>query len=482
MAKKANYVQRLNVYDSKNNDFFTKDVMHTFCTDRKRKTGVLLVGAAGNNGSTFKACLLANQGQLQWYTKHGVCKANFLGSLSQHGAIAVAKDSKTSKPVYKTFRELIDVIDPCELCVDGWDITDDTLQNAVAKAEVLDFDLQQKLQEKFPKQMQIKPMRGIFYPDFVATNQIERASNAWPGEHACLEHLNTLRKDIRSFKQKNKLEHVVVLWTANTERFMDITKGVHDTAENLMKAICDQNVEISPSLMYAVAAVSEGATFLNGSPQNTLVPGLIDLAKKNNTHLGGNDFKSGQTKFKSAMVDYLVASGFKPKSVVSYNHLGNNDGLNLKEEKQFVSKKISKTKLIDNILAKNPSIKANPDHEVVIKYVPHVKDDKRAWDEYVAEIFMGGEQIMSTYTICPDSLLAVPIMIDLIVFAEWMSRMSIDRKPLPTVLSYLSFFFKSPSTNEDIEENVPNAFVDQRNALSQLAMASVGLEVFNPLF
>jgi myo-inositol-1-phosphate synthase len=56
---------------------------------------------------------------------------------------------------------------------------------------------------------------------------------------------------------------------------------------------------------------------------------VIDLAVERNVIIGGDDFKSGQTKLKSVLVDYLVGAGLKPVSIVSYNHLGNNDGCNL---------------------------------------------------------------------------------------------------------------------------------------------------------
>ena len=92
---------------------------------------------------------------------------------------------------------------------------------------------------------------------------------------------------------------------------------------------------MSPSTMYAVACILEGVPFVNGSPQNTFVPGVIALACERGVPIGGDDFKSGQTKLKSVLVDFLVAAGIKPKSIVSYNHLGNNDGKNLSAPAQF---------------------------------------------------------------------------------------------------------------------------------------------------
>jgi len=125
------------------------------------------------------------------------------------------------------------------------------------------------------------------------------------------------------------------LWTANTERFADIRVGLNTTADELIASIKNNDSEIAPSHIFAVAALLERAHFINGSPQNTLVPGIIELAKRMHVFVGGDDFKSGQTKIKSVLVDFLVGSGIKPESIVSYNHLGNNDGKNLSEAKQF---------------------------------------------------------------------------------------------------------------------------------------------------
>ena len=44
--------------------------------------------------------------------------------------------------------------------------------------------------------------------------------------------------------------------------------------------------EVSPSTLYAAACVLEGVPFINGSPQNTFVPGLIDLAVEHNVLIG----------------------------------------------------------------------------------------------------------------------------------------------------------------------------------------------------
>ena len=87
-----------------------------------------------------------------------------------------------------------------------------------------------------------------------------------------------------------------MLWTANTERFSTVAAGVNQTADELLASVQQSHPEIAPSTLYAMAAVLEGCAFINGSPQNTAVPGLLELAQRHRVFLAGDDFKSGQTK------------------------------------------------------------------------------------------------------------------------------------------------------------------------------------------
>ena len=119
-----------------------------------------------------------------------------------------------------------------------------------------------------------------------------------------------------------------------------------------------------------------------------------------------------------------------------------------------------------------PKENKNIDHEVVIKYVPFVGDSKRALDEYSSLIFMNGTNTISSYNICEDSLLATPLMIDMIVLGELLTRMEVNDKKLGPVLSYLSFFFKAPVTNH--EEYVINSFSRQRESLVNLLKVAAG--------
>lgn len=266
---------------------------------------------------------------------------------------------------------------------------------ACERAAVLDWDLQRQM---VPVLEQLKPLPSIYYPDFIAANQGDRANNLVP-KGSKQQDLDHLRKDIRTFKAANKLDTVIVLWTANTERFTDVRAGLNLTADEVLASIARSDAEVSPSNVFATAAILEGCAYINGSPQNTLVPGVIDLAKRHKVFVGGDDFKSGQTKMKSVLMDFLVSAGLKPTSIVSYNHLGNNDGKNLSAPSQFRSKEISKSNVVDDMVASNHLLYAqgeHPDHCVVIKYVPAVGDSKRAMDEYTSTIFMNGTNVTHT--------------------------------------------------------------------------------------
>jgi myo-inositol-1-phosphate synthase len=437
------------------------------------KLGVMLIGWGGNNGTTFTAGILASQLGVNWNTKEGEQNVKWFGSISQMGSVHIGYDDKQI-PHSKLFKDMIKMVDINKICIGGWDICKDNLYKSTIKNQVLDYNLQQELKGLIEHKI---PLPGIYYPDFIATNQIVRADNIINTPLTTkFQDLQVIINDINKFKQSCDLDKVVVLWTASTERF---TTGKWANKEELLEAIKNSDSEISPSIIYAVASIMTGSVFLNGSPQNTLVPSIIDLANSYKTFVGGEDFKTGQTKIKSVLADFLASSGIKPLSIVSYNHLGNNDGKNLSEDPQFKSKEITKKNVIDDIIEDNPSLfnGDKPDHCVVIKYVPAVGDSKRAMDEYYSQLFLSGKQTIAIHNTCEDSLLAAPLMLDIILFAELFTRVTIKKDgkvtPFSSILSLLSFFFKAPIVKDN--EPLINAFFKQRYGLENFFRVATGL-------
>ncbi|XP_026756286.1 inositol-3-phosphate synthase [Galleria mellonella] len=440
------------------------------------KVGVMLVGWGGNNGSTFTAGVLANRHQLSWNTKNGKVDSNWYGSITQSSTVRLGIDEQ-GQDVYVPMSQLLPMVDPDDLEIDGWDISPLNLAESMARAKVIDYDLQQKLKKEMAA---MKPRPAIYDPDFIAANQADRATNLIRGTK--YEQYLQIRADIKNFRDKKKLDKVIVLWTANTERFCVVRDGVHDTAENLERALRNNEPEISPSTIFALASIDEGCCYINGSPQNTLVAGVVERAEKNGVYVAGDDFKSGQTKLKSVLVDFLVSAGLKPVSIVSYNHLGNNDGKNLSAPQQFRSKEITKSNVVDDMVESNSILYKpgeKPDHVVVIKYVPYVGDSKRAMDEYTSEIMLHGTNTLVIHNTCEDSLLAVPLILDLVLLAELFTRVSFrpdenhEWRGLHAVLSALSYLLKAPAVPPGAP--VVNALFKQRAALDGLLRAALGL-------
>lgn len=434
------------------------------------KFGLMLVGWGGNNGSTVTGGIIANKLGLKWQTKNGIQESNYFGSLMLASTVSLGTDARTGEEIFVPFNDLLPMVHPNEFVIGGWDINKANLAESMQRACVFEPDLQRQL---YPHMENLKPLPSIYYSDFIAANQNDRADNLIPGNKQ--DHLNKIRQDIREFKENNTLDSLVVIWTANTERYSTIIEGVNDSADDLLRSIKENHDEIAPSTIFAVACILEQVPFINGSPQNTFVPGVIELAERKRSFIGGDDFKSGQTKVKSVLVDFLVGAGIKPLAITSYNHLGNNDGKNLSAPQQFRSKEISKSNVVDDMVASNRILyKENekPDHIVVIKYVPTVGDSKRALDEYVSSIFMGGLNTISIYNVCEDSLLAAPLIIDLAILAELMTRVEYKTNEMTyfasfhSVLSILSFLLKAPIVPNGTP--VVNSLAKQRKAIENI--------------
>ena len=466
----SSYTERFTVFNEAN-AFENISKTHEIKTDAKvPKLGVMIVGLGGNNGSTFTAGLLANKHNISWESKRGTMQPNFYGSFTQSATTHVGyrQDAKTGalEDVCLPIKDILPMVEPTDILVGGWDISSKNMWESCKRAQVLEPDLIEKLK---PYLEEITPLPAAFNQEFIASNQKDRVNNIMSGTNR--DMVDQIREDIRFMK--SRVEKVVLLWCANTECFYLPEIDSKEMLDAKLNSDCD----VPASVLYCVAAIEEQILYLNGSPQNTFHPAIVQYAKDKGSFLAGSDFKSGQTRFKTIMSDFLIGSGLKIASIVSYNHLGNNDGKNLNEEKCFLSKKISKAGCIDDAIKNNkilyPKGEEKIDHEVVIKYVPFVGDSKRALDEYSSLIFMNGVNTISSYNICEDSLLAVPLMFDMIILGELFTRMTVNDEKLGPVLSYLSFFFKAPITNR--EEYVINSFCRQREMLVNFLKAAAGM-------
>ncbi len=462
------------------------------------KTGLMLVGLGGSNGTTLSAGLLANQQGIEWERTDGTCRPNFFGSVTQATTVRLGTNPE-GEDIYAPFSALVPLVRPedkSNFVIGGWDINKDNMADAMKKAGVIDVTLQQQLREQMSK---VTPLPSPFDIEFVAENQKDRADNVITKEYAKeilgqdfsdfsgrRWYVEVIKKQIEQYKAANECEQIVVLWTANTECFAPILDGVNTTEAELLSSLCDDEKckYIAPSSLFAIAAIELNVPFVNGSPQNTLVPGLIEYAVNKGAMIGGDDFKSGQTKMKSVLTDFLVSAGIKPTCIASYNHLGNNDGLNLSSPAQFRSKEITKANVVDDIVASNDILykregePEKPDHCIVIKYLKYVGDSKRAMDEYTSEIFLRGKNTIVLHNTCEDSLLAAPIIMDLGILAEMLTRLEVrtpngEWENFHPVMNTLSYLCKAPR----VPDHTPiiNALPAQRACLENILRCVAGL-------
>lgn len=172
-----------------------KETIYDFKVDRKvGKTGTMLVGWGGNNGSTVTAGILANRNGLVWDTREGPRASNYYGSVVMGSTIKLGTDSSTGEEINIPFHEVLPMVHPNDLVIGGWDISSMNIAEAMDRAQVLEPALKQMVR----KQMSImKPLPSIYYPDFIAANQEDRADNVLEGNKACMAHVDQIRKDIR---------------------------------------------------------------------------------------------------------------------------------------------------------------------------------------------------------------------------------------------------------------------------------------------
>ena len=315
----------------------------------------------------------------------------------------------------------------------------------------------------------VKVFRGLYDPRFIGSSQHSTATYVLTEQEAQndSEALKCLRADIRYFKWRNGVVgHTTVIWSASVEPNSDLVPQI-ETAQDLLDLIEMSEKErggpLPPSILYATAALLEGCSFVNGGSQNTLsCPGLSDLAQQQlGVYCLGTDFKAGQTKFKTAAVEYLRTMGLTPRVIASSNHLGNNDMRNLASAKSASEAKLRvKHDIFESWEEKEL------DHKVSIMYTPFINDDKRDFVEYTSLGFLGQIHTMVTYTRASDSVLCVPLMIDVAVWCDFFSSRS---WPYDKVARALAYLFKVP---EGAATGVDPGFFAQMAELRIQALAA----------
>jgi myo-inositol-1-phosphate synthase len=386
----------------------------------KGKLGVLLPGLGAVSTTFIAGTELVRSGQ-----------APPIGSLTQMGTIRLGQRTKARAPRIKEFVPLAGLD---QLAFGGWDIFPDSAYEAARKAGVLDRDQLDRVR-KFLETIQ--PMPAAFDHNYVKRLDGPHKKKAKTKR----ELAEQIKADIAAFKKKSGADRLVMVWCGSTEIFLK-PDAIHATAKSFERAMQENHPAIAPSMLYAWAAVTSGVPFANGAPNLTVdIPALNELAKKHGVPIAGKDFKTGQTLLKT-----VLAPGFKARMLglagwYSTNILGNRDGEVLDDPESFKTKEESKLGVLEYILQPQlyPELYGNIFHKVRINYYPPRGDNKEGWDNIDIFGWLGYPMQIKVDFLCRDSILAAPIVLDLVLFLDLAQRAG-----LRGIQEWLSFYFKSP--------------------------------------
>ncbi len=384
------------------------------------KLGILLVGL-GAVSTTFIAGVLA--------ARKGIAKP--IGSMTQMGTIRLGKRTEGRAPLVKDFVPLADLND---IVFGGWDIFEDNCYEAAKTAGVLDERLLDQIR---PEMEAIKPWKAVFDRQYVKRLD---GPNVKKGKHK-KDLADQVIQDIRTFKQQHGLARLVMIWCGSTEIFMTESPA-HQSIEAFEAGLEASDVSIPSSMVYAYAAIKEGIPFANGAPNLTAdVPALMQLALQHKVPLCGKDFKTGQTLIKTVIAPGLKARLLGVRGWYSTNILGNRDGEVLDDPESFKTKEESKKSVLDYILQPDlyPELYKDLCHVVRINYYPPRGDNKEGWDNIDLVGWLGYPMQLKINFLCRDSILAAPIVLDLVLFLDLAKRAGWSG-----IQEWLSFFFKSP--------------------------------------
>ena len=248
-----------------------------------------------------------------------------------------------------------------------------------------------------------------------------------------------LSKDLHDFQTSQKLDRVIVVNVSSTEpsphedvltwKWADIQKSLASKSPSAIPA----------STLYAIAAMQSGSHFVNFTPSiGSDLPGLDEYSRTQQVLHVGRDGKTGETLMKAVLAPMFAARNLKVMSWVGHNIFGNLDGKVLDDPANKANKVKSKDHLLTEILGYKPQTL------VSIEYVESMGDWKTAWDHIHFQGFLGTPMVLQFIWQGCDSLLAAPLVIDLIRLTEREAR-----RGTSGVMSHLASFFKSPMGNDE---------------------------------
>jgi myo-inositol-1-phosphate synthase len=386
------------------------------------KLGILTPGM-GAVATTFMAGVIA--------ARQGLAAP--IGSITQMAHIRLGTRDEGRNPLIKDFVPLASLDD---IVFGGWDpITPNALEGARAAGVLEDRDLGTISSELEG----IVAMDAVFDQRWVKKLDGTRVKNLT----SKAEQARALMDDIARFRDENGCDRLVMVWCGSTEAYQEESE-VHASVAAFEAGLEADHPDISPSQIYAYAALMSDVPFANGAPNLSVdVPCMIELSHQRGVPIAGKDFKTGQTLMKTLLAPGLKARMLGLRGWYSTNILGNRDGEVLDDPENFKTKEMSKLGVLDTILQPEtyPDLYGNIDHVVRINYYPPRGDNKEGWDNIDIFGWLGYPMQIKIDFLCRDSILAAPIVLDLALFMDLAARAGESG-----VQEWLSFYLKAPQS------------------------------------
>jgi myo-inositol-1-phosphate synthase len=359
------------------------------------------------------------------------------GSVTQMQKLRLGK---RTHPRFTFIKDLVPLATLDDLAFGGWDIFTDDAYEAARKAGVL---TPEALVPARPELEAVKPMPAVFEREWVKNLDGPNVKKAPTKMHLA----EKLVEDIAAFRKESGATRAVMVWCGSTEVYAQ-QKPVHETLASFEKGLKENSPDIPPSMIYAYAAIASGTPYANGAPNLSVdVPALMEMARARGVPIAGKDFKTGQTLMKTIIAPGLKARMLGLQGWFSTNILGNRDGEVLDDPGSFRSKEVSKASVLDAILQPElyPELYGDYFHKVRIEYYPPRGDAKEGWDNIDIVGWLGQPMQIKIDFLCRDSILAAPVVLDLLLFLDLASRAG-----LSGIQEWLSFYFKSPMSRPDL--------------------------------
>ncbi len=384
-----------------------------------------------------------------------------IGSLSQMARLEVGSGPEAREHL---IREVLPLAGLDDLVFGGWDPITRNVLEAARTARVLD---EEHLAPIAAELEAIVPMEAVFDRRWVSRLQgvrVKPQTSKWAQAQA-------LVADILHFKARHRCDRLVMVWCGSTEAYQEPSE-VHASPAAFEQGLKDDDPNIAPSQIYAWAALQCHVPFANGAPNLTIdLPCMVEAANRHGVPIAGKDFKTGQTWMKTGIAPALKARMLGLRGWYSTNILGNRDGEVLDAPENFKSKEVSKLGVLDTILEPGtyPDLYGNIDHVVRINYYPPRGDNKEGWDNIDIFGWLGYPMQIKIDFLCRDSILAAPIVLDLVLFLDLAHRQGASG-----VQEWLSFFLEAPQSAGATP--APHDLFVQRGQLDETLRAWAGAQ------